>query len=272
MPEDPEAAAGELEDESLEDESQPGSQPDTTDGEESEGEPTGPQTVPLRRFKEVNSRFRQAANVANWYRENIGDPKDVVAFRNWKEQQARAETQPTEPEAPTTVTPAQLKAVRKLMRDSDPEYRELLAEREQTKQERAASEEVMYDDAYTEIGKLAKDNGIKLSDQGRLRLSRQVMLEIRNDPKLIRQWDRRDMECVRSAFDAVNEHLLKPIGGRSNGAAVDAATRRRASRLPTAPAGGSPTSSVNIPKQKEKGINQETHARAFELLQQSQRE
>ena len=273
MPETPESAAGQSEDESPEDSTQAGSSPDTTDGGEGEGESSGKQTVPLRRFQEVNAKFRSAAQVANWYRENIGDPDDVVAFRKWQQQQARAETTQSEPEPPSGVTPAQLKAVRKLMRDADPDYRDMLAAREEIKKEREAAEEAMFDDAYTEIQGLAKDHGIKLNDDGMLRLSRQIMLEIRNDEKLLRQWDRRDIRCVAAAFESVNNHLLKQIGGKpGNGAAVDAATRRRASRLPTAPAGGTPTANVKLPPQKEKGINQETHSRAFELLQQSSRE
>jgi hypothetical protein len=275
MPDEkPESAAGQIEAEDESSEEQPGSQPDITDGSE-EGEE---QRVPLRRFKEVNAKFRQAASVADWYRQNIGDPNDVVEFRKWKETQARAAASGDgQPESTTKqpLTPAQLKAVRDLMRDADPEYREMLDAAKERQAERQQNEEAMFDDAHDALVQLAKDNGLNLDEPGMVMLGQQVMLAIRHDAKLLRAWDRGDIGCVEKAFGKVNESFLSKIAGKKAGALrqKEAATRRRISQLPTAPSGGAATTHPVASKSKdEKGITNKTHDRAWALLQQTMNE
>jgi hypothetical protein len=237
---------------------QPGSQPDTTDGEGGEGEEKEP-SVPYSRFKQVN-------DVAQWYRRNVGSTERVQQFNQWMASQER-QAEKDDPEAQYSKT--QLEQVRAVMRQADAGYRELMEERERVKAERAQAEEVLLDDTHDEIMKLAKQTGLPVKDDEVMKaIGQSVMLTIKNDHKLLRQWLNGDLSTVGAAFDKLQRAMggaRKGVGQMGNVARI----KRQVVGLPTAPSGGAGTvTSVPVKAKDEKGITKSTHDRAWAMLQQ----
>jgi hypothetical protein len=254
----PDSSTGEEEEVTDDRPEQPGSQPDTTDGEGGDGEEKEP-TIPYSRFKQVN-------DVAQWYRRNIGSTEKVQQFNQWLASQEQ-QTKQQDPEAQYSKT--QLEQVRAVMRQADAGYRELMEERERTKAEQAQAEEMLLDDTHDEIMKLAKANGLPVKDDEVMKaIGQSVMLTIKNDHKLLRQWLNGDLSTVGAAF----EKLQKAIGGSRKGAGQMgnvARIKRQVVGLPTAPSGGAGTvTSVPAKAKDEKGITKSTHDRAWAMLQQ----
>lgn len=239
-----------------------------TESDNSEGDESI-KAVPYPRFKEVIDARDQQQQIANWYRENIGDPNDVVEFRKWKaEQVKKAESA----EAEGDISPAKLAEIKKLMRKADPEYAEFLERQKMDEQTRI---EAQFDQAEEDVRDLcAEELGLKKKeDEPRIsRIGQYVMLEIKNDPKLLRMWQAGNTTAViKKAFKVVkdeHEGLTKNITRMRQ----EAEQKRKVSKLPTLPsASGSLTqgSGPNGSDKREKGITKQAHEDAWAILQQS---
>jgi hypothetical protein len=223
-----------------------------------------PSNVPYDRFKQVVDRANSAEKVVQFYQQFINSEDDLAAFRKWKADQVKkAEKAEEEGE----ITPQKLEAIRKLMRKADPEYAEMLAERETDKQERI---DAQFDEAEEQIRELAKTAGVPNKEEIVARLARQVMLEINEDKKLLRMWNTGNLNCIKKAFKIVEENFLNPV--RKSTVPVNgkqAADKRRILRMPTLPAGGGAgVTAEKSTAQKEKGITKQTHEDAWAYLQQ----
>jgi hypothetical protein len=164
------------------------------------------------------------------------------------------------------------------MREADPEYREMLEERKRDKQEREeqakARMDGQYDDAEDEIRSLCADQlGLKGKDsESRIsRLAQYVMVEIQNDPKLMRKWMSGNLSCVSSAFKQVLDHH-DMIGKSVSKMRQEATEKRRVSKLPTLPSASGSLTGQAGGKDREKGITKSTHDDAWAVLQDSMRE
>ena len=228
---------------------QAGSQPDTTDGGGGEGEE---RTVPYSRFKQVNDAARHfQRELQRLDAERRASEKPAVSSEEYTDEQK-----------------AQIRAA---MRVSDAEYREIVEERERQKREADAFEGELLDDTHDEIFKLAKAEGLPTKDESFMTvIGQSVMLVIRNDRKLLRQWNNGDLSCVEPAFDRMKK-AWGPAKAGANGLRQGnvARIKRQVASLPTAPSGGSGTVTAPPPKSKdEKGITTKTHDRAWAQLQQ----
>jgi hypothetical protein len=221
-----------------------------------------PRDIPYSRFKEVNDQAKKAQEIVEWYRQKIGDPDDVVAFRQWKaEQVARAK----EAEEDGKISPEKLANIRKLMREADPEYKQLLEDRKRSEQERIDSQ---FEDAEDQIRDLTKAAGIPQDEKIIARVAAHIMDEIRSDEKLMRMWQTGNMKCVGKAWEQYSKEYLDPMRKVSGKAQSDLADKRRISRLPSLPSGGSPaTSKAPERKPDDKGINKQTHEDAWAVIQ-----
>ena len=227
----------------------PGSQPDTTDGDGGDGEEP---KVPYSRFKQVNSAARHFQAVAE------AAERKLAALEK-------------KPEPSSEYTKEQLAQVRNVMRLADAEYREAMEERERQKQESEATENELLDDTHDEIMKLAKSEGLPVANEEYMTvIGQSVMLTIRNDRKLLRQWRNGDLSCIAPAFEKLKKAIIAPVKGANGGLRQGnvARIKRQVTNLPTAPSGGSGTVTAPPPKSKdEKGITKSTHDRAWALLQ-----
>lgn len=253
MPNDDTASGSSPEEEEAESElSQTDSSTDKEDGESSDQDEEP--KVPYSRFKQVNDTAKY------WQR---------VAAAEQAKAQAAQQAAAQKPESAVEYTPEQLEQVKRVMRLSDAQYREMMEERERQKQEAAQAHEQMLDDTHDEIMKLAKANGLPLKDDEVMKaVGQSVMLTIKNDHKLLRRWQNGDLGTVGDAFQKIHG----AFGGRKNGAsqANVARVKRQVVGLPTAPSGGAGTVTAAPPKGKEeKGITKQTHDRAWALLQQT---
>lgn len=219
--------------------------------------------IPYSRFKEVVDKHAQAEQIINWYRENIGDPDKVIEFQKWKNEQLE---HAKEEEAKGKISPEKLANIRKLMREADPEYKDFLEERKREKQEKM---EAQVDDAEEEIRDLCGKAGFPKDEKVISRVAVHIMDEIKNDPKLLRMWQTGNMGCISKAFKAYQEDFLTPMGKTSGKVNGDKITdKRRISRLPAFPSGGSPeTSRTEKRDPNDKGINKGVHEKAWDVLQ-----
>jgi hypothetical protein len=231
---------------------------DNADGDKSKA----PRDIPYSRFKEVNDKAQKSQEVVDWYRKNIGDPDDVIAFRQWKTSQVE---KAKEAEKDGDISPEKLAAIRKLMREADPEYKQLLEERKLREQERI---DAQFDDAEEQIRDLTKAAGLPQDEKIISRVAAHVMDEIRSDEKLMRMWQTGNMKCIPKAWEKYQEEYLSPMRKVSGKAQNDLADKRRISRLPSLPSGGSPATSKAIERKPEdKGINKQTHDDAWAVVQ-----
>lgn len=217
------------------------------------------------RIRQLVAQNKEIKSVAEWYKQQIGSPEDVVEFTKWKRQQvANAE----QAEEAGQISEKQLKAVRDLMRKADPKYAETLERIDQQDQDRADS---MLITAEEEVRDLCKGIGFdKKGDEDKINfVARQISLVIRDDEKLFKMWRAGNIKCVKMAFQEVNEKFIKPIRGsqsKNQDLRQSASEKRSVSRLPSLPA-GSPALSQKNEKPREKGINKGTHDDAWDLLQ-----
>lgn len=242
------------------------------DGEEESDSPAN------KRIRQLHAEASKAKEIVDWYRKNIGDPKDVVAFNAWKKDQVK---KAEEAEDEGEISPAKLAAIRKLMRAADPEYRKYLEKAEQREQaetqEKQARIDAQFDEAEDVVREFAEaEMGLKgpKVEADISFFAQQTMLIIQNDEKMLRQWNaghnipaliKKACGVVLDRADKTN----KSIAARKR----EAAEKRKFSRLPSLPSGGaSTTGATTTSPQKEKGITKQTHEDAWAVLQQSLRE
>jgi hypothetical protein len=231
---------------------------DIPDGDKSKA----PRDIPYSRFKEVNDKAQKSQEVVDWYRKNIGDPDDVIAFRQWKNSQVE---KAKEAQQDGEISAEKLAAIRKLMRDADPEYKAMLEERKLHEKERI---EAQFDDAEDQIRDLTKAAGIPQDEKIISRIAAHIMDEIRSDEKLMRMWQTGNMKCIEKAWKQYDTDYLSAMRKVTGKAQNDLADKRRISRLPSLPSGGSPaTSKAPERKADDKGINKQTHEDAWAVVQ-----
>ena len=237
------------------------------DTETSEGEESI-KAIPYDRFKQVNDARKQSEQVVAWYRQNVGDPNDVLEFRKWKSEQVKkAETAEEEGE----ISPAKLEQIRKLMRKADPEYAEFIEKNKRSESERIESQ---FDSAEETIRELAANElGLKAkTDESDIAwIAQQTMLAIQNDPKLLRMWQTGNLSCVKKGFDLVQERHDK-IGKSLSKMRQQAIDKRKVSKLPTLPSASGSLTSPNS-KDRIKGLSGEAakqaNDEAWALLKQT---
>lgn len=217
-----------------------------SDKPDTEGKPA---MVPSHRLREETEKRREAEKVSSWYRENIGDPEDVLAFRQWKAEQAKAA--PSQADDKEELTPAQLNAVKKLVAKVYPWLEKInpdeLSEVIQTRKE---AREVMELTTVDEVNRLADEAGMSKNQDDRDRLTYLVGAEIGRNPNLTKLWKAGNPTVIAKAFEAVKGFY------RTNGGTVaDAKTKRQVTKLPTPPSGGSASLSARNPEKREKGLD-----------------
>jgi hypothetical protein len=236
------------------------------DTETSEGEESI-KAIPYDRFKQVNDAKKQNERIVQWYRENVGDPNDVIEFRKWKSEQVKkAETAESEGE----ISPQKLAQIRALMRKADPEYAEMV---ERTKREQADRIEAQFDAAEETVRELAAEKlGLKAkTDESDIAwLAQQTMLAIQNDEKLMRMWQAGNLSCIKKGFEIVQERHDK-LGKSISRMRQQAIDKRKVSKLPTLPSASGSLTGSNA-KEREKGITKQTHDDAWAILNQSLQE
>lgn len=222
-----------------------------------------PQSIPYSRFKEVNDQAKQAKQIVDWYRQNIGNPDDVLEYRKWKQETIAKAKQD---EAKGDISPDKLAQVKKLMRTADPEYAQFLEERKASEQERV---EAQLDEAEETIRDLAKTAGFPQDEKVVARIAAHIMAEIDADDQLSRLWRSGKTSCLKKAFDRYMEDYVGPIRKSVDKQKGDLADKRRISRLPSLPSGGSAsTSKPPQRKAEDRGINKNTHEDAWAVLQE----
>ncbi|HCV42398.1 MAG TPA: hypothetical protein DGH68_02870 [Bacteroidetes bacterium] len=232
---------------------------DKPDGKESGKEP---RQIPYTRFKEVNDKATQSQEIVDWYREHVGEPEEVLEFKKWKQEQVkRAEKD----EAKGKISPDKLAEVRRLMRDADPELVELLEERKRDKQEKM---DAQFDDAEEKIRDLCKSAGFPGEEKIVARIAAHVMDEIKADKALMRKWNQGNLSCIDKAFKTYVDEFLPAIRKSNGKNEQNLADKRRISRLPSLPAGGSGvTHKAPERTQEDRGITKKTHDDAWAVFQ-----
>jgi len=235
------------------------SAPDQQAAGEGEGEESGRgKTVPLKTFLETRRNSQEARAALEWYRTNVGDPKDVQKYIEWKQAQAAGNTG-----EPAPLDAERRKAVRDLMRQADPETFEAI---EAFKAERQQREESMLEYAEEVMPELAKEYGLSTKPEAVNRLGAHVALEIREDQKLLRRWKAGDGTVVKMALERYVKSYLDVV--RPGAAKGDLAVKRAILKLPTPPGGGSSTSAGAKPrKEGDRGLTKSADEEAFALLQ-----
>lgn len=233
-----------------------GSSPDTQDG--GEGTEGHEQAVPYARFQTVN-------RVANWYRENFGDPKEAARLLELKRQADAPKPKPAAGEGGAELSEEDRRtAIREVMRSSAP--KEFAALEEIVNREQLA-EEVMLDRAEDSIREYTSASKLPKTESFVLRFGRMVMEEIKHDDKLLRRWQARDGSVIKDACSRVTKEFVDPVRSNANGKSV--ADKRRVASLPTPPAGGRAVGSGPAPKKDDdRGITKSSHDRAWDRLQQ----
>jgi len=256
MPDDVQEEEVQPEPESQETESAPENQ---AAGEEGEGEKSaGGKTVPLKTFIETRRNAQEMRAALDWYRQHVGDPKDVQKYIEWKERKSQGETG-----EPAPLDAERRKAVRDLMRQADPETFEAI---EAFKAERAQREESMLEYAEEVMPELAREFGLSSKPSFINRLGAHVALEIREDPKLLRRWKAGDGTVVRMALERYMKDYLGEVRPKTGNG--DLTVKRAISKLPTPPSGGSSTSAGAKPrKEGDRGLTKAADEEAFALLQ-----
>lgn len=262
------SSSSEVETEKKAEESSKASEASTEKDESDESE-----SPAQKRIRQLSQKANQAEKIVDWYRQNIGDPNDVVAFKQWKAEQLK---QAKEAEEEGEISPAKLAAIRKLMRSADPEYTKLLEWKEQqekkSQMETQARIDAMFDDAEEIVKDFADSElGLKGSkaESDISFFGQQVMLVIQNDEKLLRKWNTGNVSCVKAACQKVlelSQKTTQSLASRKR----DAESKRRFLRLPILPSGGGvSTSATANPPQREKGITKQTHEDAWAIFQQA---
>lgn len=215
-----------------------------------------------QRIQQLVREKNEIKNIADWYQTNIGNPDDVIAFRQWKSEQMKAAEKA---EDAGDISPKQLAAIKALLEKADPDLKALKEERQREISDRF---EAMIESSEEEIRDLCKDSGIE--DEKKIRfIARNVMLTIKEDEKLLRMWRTGNLISVKRAFKTIHDEYLG-MAGKGNGKPTNkeiAGQKRQVSKLPSL-SGGSPSVTPKPPAQQaSKGITKDTHSSAWDLIQ-----
>jgi vacuolar-type H+-ATPase subunit H len=227
--------------------------------------------VPYSRFKEVNDAGRKATEIVNWYRENIGNPNDVVAFREWQSQQSK---DINKQEREGDITEAQAELLRKAMRKASPEVFEAI---EANKRDSEARFNSILASSEDEIRDIASEEGFPADDDKKMVwFGTQIMSVVKSDERLLRMWQNGNMACIRKAYKTLKEEYLpamskmtakKESGEKDRNG--DYTQARKRAKLPTLPAGRS-TGGSPPPKRADddKGLTKTADKEAWAIFQQ----
>lgn len=223
-----------------------------------------PQNIPYSRFKQVNDEAKHSKAVVDWYRENVGDPNDVLEFKKWKAEQTKRAKEDADD---GNISQDKLAQFKKLMRAADPEYAEFLESQKRTQEQRS---EAQFDEAEDLIRDLTKDSGFPEDEAIVSRIATHIMDEIRSDEKLLRSWQAgHTATVIKKAYSRYMDDFVgkirteKPDNGKS---AI--AEKRGIKNLPMLLKGGS-SSAPAVPKRDkdDKGLTKKAHKSAWEYIQ-----
>jgi hypothetical protein len=243
---------------------QPGSSPENQTEDSDSKESSKEQHVPFSRFKAVNDELRQSREILTWIQQNFESPKELMDLLELKKTKGQKKGSDGDD---GDLTEEQKAAIRKLLRSSDPNYEKLAKLAESGKldeklKESEQSEEDLVTDTHDEILKLVKERKLPTTDDFLSRLGSQIMVEITQDEKLYRKWQKGDTSTVRIAW----ERLEKDFYGVMKGQAKDLQTRQQIARLPTLPKGGTAITEKPKDKGEPQGITKTTHKAAWDYL------
>lgn len=226
-----------------------------------------PKSIPYSRFKEVNEKANKATNVARWYQEHVGSPEEVLAYKQWKEGQkasSKAKKDDNDDDSDIEKIPEkELAKFRAVMRKADPDYAKYLALKADEEQKAKEDEDEIWTDTENEILGLAKEAKLPYKDKDYMKvLGPVVMITIRDDKRLMREWRAGKMEAVQEAFDRIRDKFL---GAKST--RVDTKTLRDIKNLQTLPRGGTSSTPKPPPLKKGEGITKDAHDQAWALMQ-----
>lgn len=249
-----------------EEDSQDKSQKAGSDSDMSDGDASGktPRDIPYTRFKAKVDEAKQAKEIVDWYRQNIGDPSEVVKFQKWKSEQIE---RAKEAEQEGEISPAKLAAIKKLIGVAYPEIPSYLEKQKKDAQEKI---DAQFDDAEDQIRELAKNANLPQDEKIIKRVAIHVMEEINSDDRLLRQWKSGNLSCIKKAFSRYQEEYLSPLRKLAAKPQIDLAEKRRIQRLPSLPSGGSASTSKGVERKPgDKGITKQTHEDAWALVQEN---
>jgi hypothetical protein len=215
----------------------------------------------------VNEQAQEAKGIVDWYRENIGDPNDVVEFKQWKAEQiqkAKAD------EAKGKISPEKLAQIRQLMREADPAYAKFIDKQEREEEERMDGQ---FDDAADRVRELCQQAGYPTEEKISARIGAHVIDEIKADKKLMQMWQRGNLKCIDIGFKRYCDEFLTPMSKTNGKSDRGLADLRKISRLPALPQGGSAAGSKPpARKPEDRGITKQAHEDAWEVMQSHMRD
>lgn len=242
----------------------PDSSPEDEGGEG--GKESKEQHVPFSRFKEVNDELREARQILGWIQGNFSSPQELIELLEIKKAKGQSETGKSGGNG--KLTEEQRAAVREAFKESVPTFEKIekLIESgvlEERLKEKQTSEEDVVSDTHDEILKLVKERKMPSSEDFLSRLGSHIMIELTQDEKLYRKWQRGDISTVRVALDRLEKDYYGQLKGQ---ATKDLQTRKTIARLPTLPQGG--TAVTEKPKSggEPKGITKDVHKAAWDYL------
>lgn len=238
----------------------------TDDEEDSEISPRTQKRINtlLKQRKADRAKLTKAEQGLSWYQEQIGDPDEVIAYRKWKAEQDKADKEAKKKkESAVDTSPEKIKAIRDLVLTAVPELKDNFSEKQMR-------EEALWDRAEREVIEIAKDNGLSDDPKFLRRFGYNVMLVVNDDEGLSKRFKSGDTSAIRDAYKVVEDEYHGKLKGDLVKKAKTLDTKRRASRLPTAPA-GSTTVSHQPRKHKGKGLDAPGLAdEAYALITQSE--
>jgi hypothetical protein len=243
-------------------------QPDSSPADQDQGtEPkdSKEQHVPFSRFKAVNDELREARQALAWVQQNVESPQELIELLELKKQKAQEKAGRS---GNGKLTEEQRAAVREVFKESVPTFEKIekLIESgvlEEKLKESELSEDDLINDTHDEILKIVNERKMPTTDAFLSRLGSQIMMEITQDEKLHRKWQRGDTSTVRLAW----ERLEKDFYGQFKGqASKDLQTRKTIARLPTLPQGGTAVTEKPKSKGEPQGITKDVHKAAWDYL------
>lgn len=266
-------SSSESDDEALDDSEDPSSQTDAGADQSTDDEDDSEISQRTQKRIQTLLKARKAAETErdkvrenlSWYQQEIGSPDDVLAYKEWRKAKdaADAESKKQKESAVADTSPEKIKAIRDLVLTAVPELRENFSEKKMR-------EEAIWDQAEREVRSIAKDAGYGNEEKFLRRLGQNIMLEINSDEKLLRRFRAGDMTALREAHESIESDYHGRLKGSLAKTAKEIETKRKASRLPTPPAGSTTVSHRPKPK-KGQGLDTPGLAdEAYALIHQSE--
>jgi hypothetical protein len=233
------------------------------DSENSSKKSKPPSNIPYSRFKQVNDEAKQSKSVVDWYRQNVGDPDDVLEFKKWKAEQTKRVKEDADN---GDLSQDKLAQFKKLMRAADPEYAEFLENQKFTQEQRS---EAQFDEAEDLIRDLSKDSGFPEDESVISRIAAHIMDEVKSDEKLLRAWQAgHTASVIKKAYNRYMEDFVGKIRTKPDNGKAIIAEKRGIKNLPMLPKGGS-SSAPSVPKRDkdDKGLTKKAHKSAWDYIQ-----